>query len=179
MMRNTYMRAVMLPLLLTLIALGGGACTNTEPSTGPSVTPRAEVAGASAARQRSRVPYIATLQLSSTFVSTTSGSTPFTVTVTNPTKKDFQDIYLKGELRSQNNPTPVPATAFLAYCPNPNGVVHPGDCAMSNSITGSWGALTPGPGTYTLYVQQQQPDGTMLVLDSKTVDVTLYDGSVR
>jgi len=125
MMRNTYMRAVMLPLLLTLIALGGGACTNTEPSTGPSVTPRAEVAGASAARQRSRVPYIATLQLSSTFVSTTSGSTPFTVTVTNPTKKDFPDIYLKGELRSQNNPTPVPATAFLAWGRRDNDAGRP------------------------------------------------------
>ena len=32
MMRNTYTRAVMLPLLLTLSALGGGACTNVRPT---------------------------------------------------------------------------------------------------------------------------------------------------
>jgi hypothetical protein len=43
---------------------------------------------------------------------------------------------------------------------------------MSNGITGG-ATLAPGPGTYTLRVLQQQSDGTMLVLDSKTVDVIL------
>ena len=66
----------------------------------------------------------------------------------------------------------LPATAFLAYCPYGNGIVPRGDCTMSNGITGG-ATLAPGPGTYTLRVLQQQSDGTMLVLDSKTVDVIL------
>jgi len=94
------------------------------------------------------------------------------VTVTNPTQKDFPSIYLKGELKSQNEQPPLPATAFLAYCPYGNGIVPRGDCTMSNGITGG-ATLAPGPGTYTLRVLQQQSDGTMLVLDSKTVDVIL------
>ena len=127
---------------------------------------------AAAAKPRARVPYISDLQLSSIYVSMSGGYTPFTVTVTNPTQKDFPLIYLTGELKSQNEQPPVPATAFLAYCPYGNGIVPRGDCTMSNGITGG-ATLAPGPGTYTLRVLQQQSDGTMLVLDSKTVDVIL------
>ena len=43
---------------------------------------------------------------------------------------------------------------------------------MSDGITGG-ATLAPGPGTYTLRVLQKQSDGTMTVLDSKTVDVVL------
>ena len=105
-------------------------------------------------------------------MSISGGYTPFTVTVTNPSPKDTPMIYLKGELKSQNNQPPLPATAFLAYCPFPNGIVPSGECTMSNGITGG-ATLAPGPGTYTLRVLQQQSDGTMKVLDSKTVDVEL------
>lgn len=163
---------------LALITLASAACTDNGTTTGPVAAPRPEVALTAAAKPRGRVPYIADLALSSIFVSITSGYTPFTVTVTNPTKKDFQNIYLNGDL-TQNNQPGWPATAFLAYCPNPNGVVHPGDCTMSNGITGISSTLTPGPATYTLRVLQQQSDGTMLVLDSKTADVILYDGEIR
>ena len=81
-------------------------------------------------------------------------------------------IYLKGELKSMNNQPPLPASAFLAYCPNPNGIVPRGDCTMSDGITGG-ATLAPGPGFFTLRVLQQQPDGSMKELDSKTVDVVL------
>ena len=161
-----------------LIALTGAACTDNGPSTGPVVPTRPEVAYTAAARPRPRVPYISDLTLGSIYVSVTNGYTPFTVTVTNQTRKDFQNIYLMGELRSQNNEV-WPATAFLAYCPGPNGIVPPGSCTMSNGITGITSTLTLGPATYTLRVVQQQPDGTMLVLDSKTVDVILYNSEVR
>jgi hypothetical protein len=160
-----------------LITLTSAACSDNGPSAPLSPT-APTTASFSAARGRPRVPYISSLVLSSIFVSTTSGYTPFTVTVTNPTRKDVPEIYLKGVLQSGTS-QPTPATAFLAYCPNPNGIVHPGDCTMSNGITGTYGPLPLGPGTYTLEVQQRQPDGSMLVLDSKTVDVILYDGTIR
>jgi hypothetical protein len=159
-----------------LIALTSAACTDNGTSTGPTPPSRPEAAFAMAAKPRGRVPYISDLTLGSIYVSVTSGSTPFTVTVTNQTKKDFQDIYVMGAL-SQNNVV-WPATAFLAYCPGPNGIIPPGSCTMSNGITGITSTLTPGPATYTLRVVQQQADGTMLVLDSKTVDVTLYDSEI-
>ena len=67
-----------------------------------------------------------------------------------------------------------PATAFLAYCPASNGIIPPGDCVMINGITGLWAETgVPGPATYTLMVLQQQSNGSMKVLDSKTVDVVL------
>jgi hypothetical protein len=67
-----------------------------------------------------------------------------------------------------------PATAFLAYCPGSNGIIPPGDCVMSNGVTGLWAETgVPGPATYTLMVLQQQSNGSMKVLDSKTVDVVL------
>lgn len=161
-----------------LIALTSAACTDNGPSTGPVAPTQPEVAFAAAAKPRPRVPTISDLALSSIYVSITNGYTPFTVTVTNQTKKDFQNIYLMGELRSQTNAT-WPATAFLAYCPNPNGIVPSGACTMSNGITGLSSTLTIGPATYTLRVVQQQSDGTMLVLDSRTVDVILYNSEVR
>src|SRR5512147_2855003 len=130
-----------------LIALTGAACTDNGPATGPVVPTRPEVAFA-AARPRPRVPYISDLTLGSIYVSVTNGYTPFTVTVTNQTKKEFQNIYLMGELRAQNNAT-WPATAFLAYCPNPNGIVPPRACTMSNGITGLSSTLSIGPATYT------------------------------
>lgn len=71
-----------------------------------------------------------------------------------------------------NNQPPAPATAFIAFCPLPNGIVPRGDCTMSNGITPGPN-LMPGPGTFTLRVLQQQSDGTMKVRDSKTVDVVL------
>ena len=49
MMRTTPKRGAMLPLLLTLMALGSAACSATEPSTGPVATPRSDVTAASAA----------------------------------------------------------------------------------------------------------------------------------
>ena len=161
-----------------LIALISAACTDNGTSTGTVAAPRPEVDFSASAKPRGRVPYISDLTLSSIYVSVTTGYTPFTVTVTNPTKRDFQNIYLKGELQSQNNAV-WPATAFLAYCPGPNGIVPPGACTMSNGITGITSTLTTGPATYTLKVLQQQVDGTMLVLDSKTVDVILYNSEVR
>ena len=89
-----------------------------------------------------------------------------------PSQKDFAGIYLKGELESQNDQPPLPASAFIAYCPNPNGIVPKGNCVMSDGITGG-ATLAPGPGTFTLRVLQQQSDGTMTVLDSRTVAIVL------
>jgi hypothetical protein len=154
------------------VALAGVACSDQSSPTAPAVAP-ATPSLAVAAKPRPRVLYIADIQLSSIYVSLSGGYTPYTVTVTNPTKKDFQGIYLKGELKStMNDQPPLPASAFLAYCPNPNGIVPRGDCTMSDGITGG-ATLAPGPGTFTLRVLQQQSDGTMKELDSRTVDVVL------
>ena len=158
--------------LVALVALVAAGCSDNQTPTAPSAGAAAAALTVAAVKPRPRVPYISDLQLGSIYVSISGGFTPFTVTVTNPTQKDYPLIYLKGELQSQNNQPPLPATAFLAYCPYPNGIVPRGDCTMSNGITGG-ATLAPGPGTYTLRVLQQQSDGTMKVLDSKTVDVVL------
>ena len=156
--------------LVALLAMATAACSDTV-TTAPAAG-RSTAAFGVAAKPRPRVPYIADLQLSSIYVSISSGYTPYTVTVTNPSQKDFAGIYLKGELKSQNEQPPLPASAFIAYCPNPNGIVPKGNCVMSDGITGG-ATLAPGPGTFTLRVLQQQSDGTMTVLDSRTVDVVL------
>jgi hypothetical protein len=165
MLRILHLRPV---YLFALIAMAGAGCSESETTAPPAVRTAAPLA----AKSRQRVPYIADLQLSSIYVSISGGYTPYTVTVTNPSQKDFAGIYLKGELKSQNEQPPLPASAFIAYCPDPNGIVPHGDCVMSDGITGG-ATLAPGPGTFTLRVLQQQSDGTMLVLDSKTVDVVL------
>jgi hypothetical protein len=168
-MRNSERRSV---YLFAFIAMACVGCSDTETFTGPVASRAPAALVAASVKPRPRVPYISDLQLGSIYVSFSGGYTPFTVTVTNPSQKDFPSIYLKGELQSQNNQPPSPATAFLAYCPSPNGIVPHGNCTMTNGITGS-ATLAPGPGTYTLRVLQQQSDGTMTVLDSKTVDVVL------
>ena len=161
--------------LLAATMLAGAGCSDDAPSTAPTPSPNAASLAMAAAKPRPRGPYISDLQLASTYIQLTPSDeyTPYTVTVTNPGPKDYQLIYLRGELQSPNFP-PVPVSAFLAYCPNPNGVVPRGaDCTMSNGITTGWYNLTPGPATFTVKVLQKQADGTMTVLDSKTVDVVL------
>jgi hypothetical protein len=168
MMRNHRTRAAG---LLAFVVAASAACSDVSPSAPPS-TQAVAALNAAPAGARGRTPYISDLRLSSIYVSITDGFTPFTVTVTNASQKSIQNIYLKGELH-QNNQT-WPATAFLAYCPGSNGIIPPGDCAMSNGITGLWAETgVPGPATYTLMVLQQQSNGSMKVLDSKTVDVVL------
>ncbi len=158
--------------LLALLVAAVAACDVATPSAPPPTRPVAAL-NAAPDGARGRTPYISGLQLSSIYVSITNGFTPFTVTVTNPSLKSVQNIYLKGVLQ-QNNQTPWPTTAFLAYCPGPNGIIPPGDCTMSNGITALGSpTLVPGPATYTLMVLQQQSNGSMKVLDSKSVDVVL------
>src|SRR4026208_2434496 len=105
--------------IVIVLATVAAACSDTSVPMSPSVSVPA-AAQALVVKPRSRAIYIADLQLSSIYVSISSGFTPFTVTVTNPTSKDIGMIYLKGELQSQNNQPPLPASAFLAYCPNGN-----------------------------------------------------------
>ncbi|HSJ65580.1 MAG TPA: hypothetical protein VK922_16935 [Gemmatimonadaceae bacterium] len=169
MKRPTGIRSV---CLLALVALAAAACSDSPSPTAPASDRAAAVFKTSAAKPRPRTLYISDLQLSSIYVSLSGGYTPYTVTVTNPSRKDVKSIYLKGELKSENNQPPVQASAFLAYCPMPNGIVPYGECTMSHGITGG-ATLAPGAGTFTLRVLQQQSDGTMLALDSTTVDVVL------
>ena len=170
-MRALKIRSISL-LAAAAATLASAACDDAATPTAPASVRAVAALNAAPAKPRPRVPYISDLQLSSIYVSISGGFTPFTVTVTNPNQKDSPSIYLKGELKSQNNQPPVPASAFLAYCPNPNGIVPRGNCTMTDGITGS-ATLAPGPGFFTLRVLQQQADGSMTVLDSKTVDVVL------
>jgi hypothetical protein len=164
-------KARLVCLLAVVVASAG--CNDNAPSTAPAVTPGGATLNMTAARPRPRGPYISDLQLASISIPITASDdyTPYTVTVTNPGPKDFPSIYLKGELQSVNFPA-TPVTAFLAYCPYPNGIVPRGNCTMSHGITPTWG-LIPGPATFTLRVLQQQADGTMTALDVKSVDVVL------
>jgi len=160
--------------LLAAGLLAGVGCTDDAPSTAPPATPNAASLAVAAGKPRPRGPYVSNLQLPSTYIQLTPSDeyTPYTVTVTNPGPKDYQLIYVRGELQSPNFP-PVSVSAFLAYCPNPNGVLPRGDCTMSNGITTGWYNLAPGPATFTVKVLQKQADGSMTVLDSKSVDVVL------
>lgn len=169
-MRNTKISS---SLLLSLVLAVGAACTDTTPSAPSVAAPDVATPNAAQSPARGRTPYISSLQLSSIYVPLTSGYTPFTVTVNNSSLKSLYNIYLKGVVQ-QDSQSPWPTTAFLAYCPNPNGVLQPGDCIMSNGITALGSPnLHPGPATFTLMVQQQQSNGSMKVLDSKSVSVVL------
>jgi hypothetical protein len=158
--------------LLVFIALAIAACAGDVPSTAPAAIHPDAALAVTAVKPRPRAPYISDVQLSSINIPTSPSDeiTPFTVTVTNPGSKDAQGIYLEGELQPTFNNQPSPATAFIASCPNPTGIVPRGDCVMSNWI-GSGPFLSPGPGTFTLRLLQQQSDGTKKVLDTKTVAV--------
>ena len=168
MLRN---RRALSACLLAIAALAVTACSDQADS--PTLTaPAATTLNAAVSKPR-RAPYISNLQLGSIYVSMGGGiATPFTVTVTNPSSKDYTGILLQGELKSQNNQPPTPATGFVAYCPLANGTVPPGACTMSGGITGGVG-LSPGPGTFTLRLVQRQADELLVQLDSKTVDVVL------
>ena len=157
--------------LLALVTLGA-ACSADAPPTAPTAIRPTAALAAAAAKPRPRTPYIADLQLSSISIPTSPSDeiTPFTVKVTNPTSKDVLGISLEGVLEPTFNNQPPPATAFVATCPNPTGVLPRGDCVMSNWISsGSW--IYPGPGTFTLRLLQLQSDGTKKVLDTKVVAV--------
>ncbi len=157
---------------LTLIALTA-ACSDTATPTAPAgVRPIEVLEGGAATAKASRTPYIANIQLASVYVSVTAGYTPVTVTVTNPGSAAYYNMYLKGEIKPRTKLAAQPVTAFLAFCPNPNGVIYTGSCTMTNGITGA-PPLQPGPATYTLRLLQKHSNGTMKVIDSKTADVIL------
>jgi hypothetical protein len=160
--------------LLAAVVLAGAGCSDDVASTAPAATPNVPSLAVAAVKPNPRGPSIASVQLPSPYILLTASDeyTPYTVTVTNPGPKDYQLIYLRGELQSPNFP-PVSVSAFLAYCPNPNGVLPRGNCTMSNGITTGWYHLTPGPATFTVKLLQKQADGTMKVLDSKSVNVVL------
>ena len=159
--------------LLAFIGLAIAGCAGDVPSTAPAAIHPDAALAAAAAKPHPRTPYISDVQLSSIYIPTSPSDeiTPFTVTVTNPGSKDAQGISLEGELQPTFNNQPPPlATAFIASCPNPTGIVPRGDCVISNWIT-SGPFLSPGPGTFTLRLLQQQSDGTKKVLDTRTVTV--------
>ena len=164
-----------LACLLAAAVMAGAGCSDDAPSTAPAVMPNAASLAVAAAKPNPRGPYIANVQLPSPYVLLTPSDeyTPYTVTVSNTGPKDYYSIYLRGELHSPTFP-PVSVSAFLAYCPNPNGVLPRGaTCTMSNGITTGWYNLSPGPATFTVKLLQKQADGSMKVLDSKSVDVVL------
>ena len=165
------LRALSARLFLVAATAVAGCIDNAAP-TAPDATGAVTPRDAAFAKGRPRTPYISDVQLSSIYINLSGGYNPFTVTVTNPGSKDVLGIHLRGELKSQNNQPPTTATAFIANCPLANGTVPRGDCTMSNGISGGAG-LSPGAGTFTLKVLQEQLDGTMIVLDSKTLDVVL------
>ena len=171
MFRNRFARPAW---LLGMVAVIGAGCSDSrDPApTAPSAPHPLAAVDVASTRARQRTPYIASVDLSSVYVSISGGSTPYTVTITNPGQKDAPLIYLKGELKSENNQPPVPASAFIAYCPYPNGTVPRGSCTMSDGITGG-ATLAPGPGTFTLRLLQRQSDDTMKELDSVTTAVIL------
>ena len=158
--------------LLAVVALAGAGCSDDAPFTAPAVPPTDAALAVAAAKPRPRVAFIADVQLSVITIPITPSDeiTPFTVTVTNPGPKDAPGISLEGELQPTFNNQPPPSTAFIAACPNPNGIVPRGNCTMSNWIGSGWN-LSPGPGTFTLRLLQLQSDGTKKVLDTKIVDV--------
>ena len=126
--------------LLAIIALAGAGCSDDAPSTAPAAPPTDASLAVAAAKPRPRGAYISGLQLSSTTIAVSPSDeiTPFTVTVTNPAQKDVQGISLEGELQPTFNNQPPPSTAFVASCPNPNGILPRGDCTMSNWISPAW-----------------------------------------
>ena len=126
---------------LVIVAAASIGCSDSAIPTSPSVNRPLAAVQAAPIKPRPRGINISDVQLSSIYVSISGGYTPYTVTVTNPTSKDIGNIYLRGELQSQNNQPPLPVSAFLARCPNPNGVVARGQSCVN--IFAAWVRTRP------------------------------------
>lgn len=163
---------------LAFVALAAAGCSdNMGPtaSDAPEAAP-APLTGSSAAAPRAakvaRTPYISDLPLQSIYVQKNHRDydNPYDVVLTNPGGK-ASGLYLQSELRQELGTADGGGT--IISCPTPDGSLSRGTPSMRWYITPPGVNLVLGPATLTLKLVQTRADNSLIVLDSRTVDVEI------
>lgn len=158
------------PLLL-IAALAGTGCSD---QTGPTVpeSNEAVVSRAESNPARSGATFISDLRVQSNavFMSTSGGYLDLTVVLANPGRK-ATGLYLQGVVRqwslTANTSQPPLRCGAVA------GTMPRGTCSMTVQLTVPFRDFYASSGQFTLKLLQRNPDNTVSVLDTRTVDVVI------
>jgi hypothetical protein len=158
------------PLLL-LAALAGTGCSD---QTGPTVaeTSKTVVSRAEANPARSGATFISDLRVRSdaVFMSLSGGYVELTVVLANPGRKAtglyLQGVVRQGSLTANTDQAPLRCTAV-------EGAMPRGTCIMAAQLMVPFRDFYASSGQLTLKLLQRNPDNTVTVLDSRTVDIVI------
>jgi len=158
--------------LLAVVALAGTGCSDNSSPTGPEAV-QAVVTGGEAAAKESRAPYISDLQLHSIYVDMGPDGTydnAYDLVLTNPGPK-ASGLFLQSEIR-QNQYT-VDGGGTTIFCSALDGALAHGTCSMQFTIQPPPVYLALAPAQFTVRLMQRRPDNSLVVLDSRTMDVVI------
>ena len=158
--------------LLAVVALAGTGCSDNSSPTEPEAV-QAVVTGGQAAGKPARAPYISDLQLHSIYVDMGPDGTydnAWDIVLTNPGSK-ASGLFLQSEIR-QNQYT-VDAGGTVIFCPALDGALAHGTCRMQWTITPPPVYLALAPAQFTVRLMQRRADNSLVVLDSRTMDVVI------
>jgi hypothetical protein len=158
--------------LLAVVALAGTGCSDNSSPTGPEAV-QAVVTGGQAAAKESRAPYISDFQLHSIYVDMGPDGTydnAYDLVLTNPGPK-ASGLFLQSEIR-QNQYT-VDAGGTTIFCAALDGALAHGTCRMQFTIQPPPVYLALAPAQFTLRLMQRRADNSLVVHDSRTIDVVI------
>lgn len=158
--------------LLAVVALAGAGCNDNSLPAEPEAV-QAVVTDGQAAAKESRAPYISYFQLHSIYVDMGPDGTydnGYDLVVTNPGPKTT-GLFLQSEIR-QNQYT-VDGGGTTIFCSALDGAMAHGTCNMLLTIQPPPIYLALAPAKFTLRLMQRRPDNSLVVLDSRTVDVVI------
>ena len=160
-------------------ALVAAACADPAAPTAPDDARAQATAGAHAAITAAAKPvkpsrkdsYISSLTIGNQLRIVPGGSSPYTMTITNPGTKTQSEIYVQATLVQGG--VIYGAGGTISGCPEFSGQVPPGDCAVNHYYVAS---PSIGLGAATLEIElllyNRTTDRTS-VLDRRRVDVTV------
>jgi hypothetical protein len=120
---------------------------------------------------------ITTLELSSTTLAIGGAGVPYDVTISNPGSQ-LSNVFIQGEILQNGNSAGAGGSNVLCP-PSANGVLPVGTCTMAWSAGASNQSYAPAPlvpGAATFRLTLYQGFGSPVVLDTKSVAVTLVAG---
>jgi hypothetical protein len=157
--------------LLLIAALAGTGCSDqtgpTAPKTSETVVSRPESNPA-----RSGATFISDLrvQSNSVYMSTGGGILNLTVVLANPGRK-ATGLYLQGVVRQGTLTAPTDQAPLR--CTAVEGAMPRGTCGMGVQLTVPFRDFTNMLGQFTLKLLQRNPDNTVTMVDSRTVDIVI------
>lgn len=158
--------------LLAVVALAGTGCSDSSSPTEPEAV-QAVVTDGQAAAKVSRTPYISDLQLHSIYVDMGPDGTydnAYDIVLANPGSK-ASGLFLQNEIRQNQYTVDVGGTVI--FCPALDGALAHGTCRMQWTIQPPPVYLALAPAQFTVRLMQRRPDNSLVVLDSRTMDVVI------